>query len=277
MKKIQVVANIFVLSLILILLSNQKAFSGDATVVRVAFAQAGRPISYVDDDGNATGFDVEVFKLVDERLPEYEFRFIPTTDDDLLIGVETGKYQVGLKNTFYTAARAEKYIYPKNNLGASESGFIVRAEDADKLVDLEAVATLNKKLLPIAPQDAQYYLVQQHNDKFPDKPINVETSEAFTVSDWAIWLTEGRYDAYLTIRSAFASQVESPEGAHHDLVGKLAWNTFTATKTWPLFNKNEQALADAYDRIIVQLKSEGAISGLLIKFLGKDTTLLLKD
>ena len=55
---------------------------------------ASKPISWLDDNGNATGYDVEVMKLVDELLPEYEFEFVGTTSDDLLIGVEQGKYHV---------------------------------------------------------------------------------------------------------------------------------------------------------------------------------------
>lgn len=86
--------------------------SEDGTKVRtvkVAFDQASKPISYLDDKGNPTGYDVEVMKLVDEMLPEYKFEFVGTTSDDLLIGVEQGKYQVGVKCLLY--ARTDREVY----------------------------------------------------------------------------------------------------------------------------------------------------------------------
>lgn len=247
------------------------------TKIKVAYAQAGKPITYTDENGKPAGYDVEVMKLVDEKLKDYEFEFSPTTDDDLLIGVETGKYDVGIKNTFYTDARAEKYVYPKENLGASNSGLIVRAEDKDTVKDLSDVATLGKKLIPIAPQDAQYYIIDTYNKKNSDNPIDIETSESFTVTDWPIWLSEGRYDAYMIIKSVYTSTVENPEGAYHHLKDELAYNGFTATKTYPLFNKKHQELADAYDVAIKELKEEGVVEELLVEYLGENTFELLPE
>ena len=248
-----------------------------ATKIRIAYAATGKPINYTDENGNATGYDVEIFKLIDERLPEYEFEFIGTTDEELLTGVETGKYDVGLKNCFWTAARAEKYIYPKNNLGASASGLLIRKEDEGVVKDLSDIATLGRKLLPISPSDAQYALVQNYNKENPDNQITIEESESFTVQDGILWIAEGRYDAWLVIKSSYDANVVAEDGPYHNLANELSWSTFAATKTWPLFNKNFQALADAYDKIIVDLKNEGKVSELLIKFLGEDTTVYLTD
>ncbi len=256
---------------------NNKASTDGVRKIKIAYALTGVPITYQDESGNATGYDVEMMKVVDEHLPEYEFEFIPTTDDDLLIGVETGKYNAGVKNTFYTEPRAKKYVYPKENLGASSSGLIIRAEDKDKVHDLSDIAKLNKKLIPIAPQDAQYSLVVNHNEKNPDNQVQVENSETFTVSDWPIWISEGRYDALLTIKSTYTATVEAEDGAYHHLKDDLVYSGFTATKTYPLFNKKEQELADAYDLVMKQLKEEKVPNELLVTFLGEDTFELLEE
>ncbi|WP_249650825.1 transporter substrate-binding domain-containing protein, partial [Lysinibacillus sp. D4A3_S15] len=42
----------------------------EVRTVKVAYDQASKPISYIDDDGNPTGYDVEVMKLLDEVLPD---------------------------------------------------------------------------------------------------------------------------------------------------------------------------------------------------------------
>lgn len=263
--------------------TNENSQNGDVQnqeevkTIKVAYSQTGKPISYQDENGEATGYDVEVFKLIDKLLPQYQFDFVPTTDDDLLIGVESGKYNVGLKNAFYTDARAEKYIYPKENLGASATGLLIRKEDEGVVKDLSDVATLGKKLLPIAPQDAQYALVQKYNEQNPDNQIEVETSETFVVQDGIVWIAEGRYDAWLVIKSIYNANVVAEDGPYHNLADKLSWTTFAATKTWPLFNKDEQEFADAYDTAIKQLKDEGKTTDLLLEFLGEDTTQYLED
>lgn len=251
--------------------------ASEVTKVKVAFAQTGKPITFLDENGKEAGYDVEVMKKIDELLPKYQFEFIPTTDDDLLIGVESGKYDVGLKNAFYTEARAEKYIYPKEYLGASASGLLIRKEDEGRIKDLSDIATLGKKLLPIAPQDAQYALVQKYNEQNPDKKIEVETSEAFVVQDGIVWISEGRYDAWLVIKSTYDANVVAGEGPYHYLADQLSWSTFTATKTWPLFHKDNQEIADAYDTAIRKLKDDGTIKELLIQYLGEDTSQYLKD
>lgn len=274
---------VFILLLLIVIAGCSKGTAttnssdGEIRKIKIAYTMAGIPITYQDEDGNATGYDVEIMKLIDERLPDYEFEFIPTTDDDLLIGVETGKYHVGLKNTFFTEAREKKYVYPKENLGASSSGLIMRTEDKDLVHDLSDIATLDRKLIPIAPQDAQYSLVLNYNEENPDNQITVEHSESFSVSDWPIWISEGRYDAMLTIKTAFLKTVSDEDGAYHHLKDELTYNGFTATKTYPLFNKKEQELADAYDIAMKELKEEEIPNELLIEFLGEDTFKLLEE
>lgn len=94
--------------------------------VKIAYEQSSKPITYTDENGEAAGYDVEVLKAVAERLPQYEFEFVGTSDDDLLIGVEQGKYQVGVKNAFWTEERTEKFIYPKEFIGLSSTGLVLK-------------------------------------------------------------------------------------------------------------------------------------------------------
>lgn len=52
-------------------------------------------------------------KAIDEKLPDYKFEYTGTSDDDLLIGLESGKYDIGTKGAWYTEERAKKFIIPK--------------------------------------------------------------------------------------------------------------------------------------------------------------------
>lgn len=86
-----------------------KGASSDAgngkKVVTVAHTNYYVPYDYVNEQGESDGFEVAVMKEVAKKLPQYEFKYVPTSDDDLLIGVESGKYTVGTKGIWITDAR----------------------------------------------------------------------------------------------------------------------------------------------------------------------------
>ena len=94
--------------------SGSAAEAVEVTTVKVAHTQSSAPMNYVDENGESTGYEVSVLKAIDELLPQYEFEYVPTSDEDLLIGIESGKYAVGTKGAWYTEERAQKFIFPEH-------------------------------------------------------------------------------------------------------------------------------------------------------------------
>lgn len=238
------------------------------TKVKVAYDQASKPISYVDDQGNATGYDVEVMKLVSKLLPQYEFEFVGTTSDDLLLGVEQGKYQVGIKNAFWTEERTKKFIFPKEFLGLSSTGLVLKKENAN-IKTLADFASAGFTLAPIAANNAQYTIIDEYNKANPNNPVKLQAGDAFSV-DVVQWVNEGRVKGGVTIEGIFENQVKSEKGQYHNLVNDVVYNEFTVIKTWPLFNKQQQEFANAYDKAIKQLKEEKKTNELSKQFYGRD-------
>lgn len=242
--------------------------NGDVRKVKVAYDQASKPISWQDEKGNATGYDVEVMKLVDELLPEYEFEYVGTTSDDLLIGVEQGKYQVGVKNAFWTEERTAKFIFPQEFLGLSSTGLVLKKEN-EQIKSLEDFASAELSLAPIAANNAQYTIIDEYNKENPDNPVKLEAGDAFTV-DVVQWVNEGRVDGGITLEGVFEKQVLAEDGPYYNLKDEVVYNEFAVIKTWPLFNKKEQEFADAYDNAIKQLKEQKKTSELSTEFYGRD-------
>ncbi|MFJ7974253.1 transporter substrate-binding domain-containing protein [Peribacillus sp. JNUCC 23] len=236
--------------------------------VKVAYDQASKPMTWLDENGNATGYDVEVMKLVDELLPEYEFEYVGTSSDDLLVGVEQGKYQVGVKNAFWTQERTEKFIFPKEFIGLSSAGLVLTKEN-EKIKTLSDFATAGYSLAPIAANNAQYTIVDEYNKANPDNQVKLKAGDAFTV-DVVQWVNEGRVDGGVIIESAFEKQVTAEDGPYHNLVNDVVYNEFAVIKTWPLFNKKEQEFADAYDEAIKKLKEEKKTNELSSEFYSRD-------
>lgn len=236
--------------------------------VKVAYDQASKPISYIDDKGNPTGYDVEVMKLVDELLPEYEFEYVGTTNDDLLIGVEQGKYQVGVKNAFFTQERTEKFIFPKEFLGLSSAGLVLRKED-EGVKALADFATKGYSLAPIAANNAQYTIIDEYNKENLNNKVKLQAGDTFSV-DVVQWVNEGRVDGGVMIEGQFQAQVLAEDGPYYNLKDEVVYNEFAVIKTWPLFNKKEQEFADAFDKAIAQVKEQKKTNEISTEFYGRD-------
>lgn len=247
----------------------------DVTKIKVAFAQAAKPITYVDENGNPAGYDVEAMMLVDEALEDYEFEFVPTTDEDLFIGVEQGKYQVGVKNAFYTEEREENFLFPKEFLGLSSAGLLLPA-DQSNIKNLSDFATSEMTLAPIAASSAQYTLVADYNEANQFNEVELEAGEEFNL-DVVQWVNEGRADGAITIEALYTAQVLDENGPYYEFKDDLVYNEFAVIKTWPLFNKEQEQFAAAYDDAIKEIRESGALSELMEKHYGKDLFPLLEQ
>lgn len=253
-----------------------QAGEGGKKVITVAHTNYYVPYDFVNEKGESDGFEVAVMKEVAKKLPQYDFKFVPTSDDDLLIGVESGKYTVGTKGIWITEPRKKKYIFPKNNIGASVIGLIVRKENTDKIKDLASFADFSGKLVPIASQDARYSVIDNFNKENPDHQIKLTPSEAFQVADAYSWVLEGRYDAYLEVELSYKNNIQKEDAPYHKFNDQLTYIRYKGIPTYPIINKNEQQFADDYDKAIEELRQEGKIAELEQQYFGESLSDYLK-
>ena len=256
--------------------SANQAGDGGKKVITVAHTNYYVPYDFVNEKGESDGFEVAVMKEGAKKLPQYDFKFVPTSDDDLLIGVESGEYTVGIKGIWITEPRKKKYIFPKNNIGASVIGLIVRKENTDKIKDLASFADFSGKLVPIASQDARYSVIDDFNKENPDHQIKLVPSEAFQVADAYSWVLEGRYDAYLEVELSYKNNIQKEDAPYHKFNDQLTYIRYKGIPTYPIINKNEQQFADDYDKAIEELRQEGKIAELEQQYFGESLSDYLK-
>ena len=245
--------------------------SNGVITLKVAHTQSYAPYDFINEKGESDGFEVAVLKAIDEKLDAYQFEYVGTSDEDLLIGLESGKYDIGTKGAWYTAERAEKFIIPENAIGASIIGFTIRKEDSSKYTDIDSFAVAGGKLVPISPQNAQYNVIQEYN-KDSSTPIKLKEAESFKVADAYAWVLEGRYDAFFDIKLSFEKAVTNEDGAYHQYADKLTWFPYKGIETYPLIHKSStnEEFAKAYDEAIQELQEDGTISKLSTEYFGED-------
>lgn len=278
MKK--VILGITALSLALSFISckNDKKQSSDSVQkIKVAHTSSYVPYDFINEKGESDGFEVAILKEIDKLLPQYEFEYYPTSDDDLLIGVLQGKYDVGTKGVWKTAEREKKYVFPQTPIGASVIGIVIRSENANEITDLPSFAKYSGKLVPIGAQNAQYSVIDQYNKENPDAQINLVAADVFeNSSDGYVWVNEGRYDGYVDIKLSFQNNVLKENASFSAYKDKLTYIPYKGIPTWPLFNRTKQDFANAYDEAIAKLKADGTVTKLAIQYFGEDVTALLK-
>lgn len=257
---------------------SSQSSSDKVTTLQVAHTQNYVPYDFVNDKGESDGFEVAVLKAVDDKLKNYKFEYTGTSDEDLLIGLESGKYDIGVKGAWYTEERAQKFIIPDQAIGASVIGFAVRKADENKYKDIDSFAKAGGKLVPISPQNAQYNVIQEYNKK-AKHPIELKESESFSVADAYAWVLEGRYDAYFSIKLSFEEAVQKEGGAYHQYADQLTWFPYKGIETYPLIHKNDtnKAFAKEYDKAIKELQKDGTISKLSEKYFGEDVFSYVTD
>ena len=258
------------LTAIIPLFAKPKKSDGKIQKIRVAHTNYYVPYDFVNDKGESDGFEVAVLKEVNKLLPQYEFEYFPTSDDDLLIGVLQGKYDVGTKGVWITEERKKKYIFPQNPIAASIIGIVIRKDTADKITDIKSFAKYSGKLVPIGPSNAQYNIIDEYNKQNPDAQVKLVAGDQFEAADGYVWVVEGRYDARVDIKLSFQNNIEKEGAPYAKYKDKLSYVPYKAIPTWPLFNRKNQAFANAYDKAIKTLKENGTLEKLSQKYFSEN-------
>lgn len=240
------------------------ADSAEVKTVVIGIRQDLTPTSYIDEQGNPAGYDVEVAKLIDEALPDYSFTYEAVSQDNLLLGLDTGKYAAGFAGYFWNEDRAAKYLFPQENIGASLSGFVTKKEHSD-LKGYEDVYDQGLVLTPLAGTSGHYGIIQEYNETHPDKQVNLEVTEWKTDAEGYQWVLDDRYDicvAEITRYEAIKAQIDKDD--------ELIYIPVNAIKTWTLFAQGQEDFVAKYDAAIKKLKEEGKLAELSKTYFGEN-------
>lgn len=238
--------------------------ASDVKKVVIGIRQDLFPTSYIDEEGNPGGYDVELARLIDEALPDYEFTYDAVSQDNLLLGLDTGKYAAGFAGYFWNEDRAEKYLFPKENIGGSVVGLVTTKDHAD-LTGWADIAAQGLTLSPLGGTSGIYPIIRDYNEENPDNQVGLEVTEWRTDAEGYQWVLEGRYDVCAAENTRYERIKEQI-----DTNDELTYIPVTAIKTWTLFAQGQEDLAAKYDEILRQLKEDGTASKLSEEFFGTD-------
>ncbi|UDK97936.1 transporter substrate-binding domain-containing protein [Lysinibacillus sphaericus] len=217
-------------------------------------------ICFLDDKGNLTGYDVELVRAIDKKLPEYNFEFKTMEFSNLLLSLETGKIDLIAHQMEVNSEREEKFLFNKEPYNV----FPLQVTVNEKNNDIQSIADLTGKNVSVSPTSNSAVFIEKYNKEHNLGANIVYSSGSVDVNNQ---LATGRLDAIITTPFAVKYYNESNE-AQQKVVGDALLNS----KVYFLLNKDEVPLQERIDEAIRELKTEGVISELSKKWLGDDYT-----
>ena len=239
------------------------------TKIKAVTGGSPRPYVYVDEQNNATGYDIEVLKEVFNRLPQYELEIEVASFDAVFAGLTSGQYQIGVNNFSYNEKRAESYLYsyPYDKISYE----FVYAENGTPITTFdEAVGKKIEGGTGVSISNA----IEVWNEANPDKKINLVYTEADTVVELQ-HIIDGSSDFGIIDTAMYYSYVEEFDlkGLAHSPVS--AEDTARIAKSdyaYYLLPLDQKQLRDDIDGVLKELQADGTLTKLGQEYQKRDDT-----
>lgn len=221
--------------------------------ITVAVEGTWAPFTYHDENGDLVGFDVEVARYIADHIG-VEVEFVEGEWDGLLMGVESGRYDMLVNGCDITDERKEVYDF-SDPYAFSKIVVITKADNTDinAMEDLAGKKTANTLTSSYAAIAESYGATNQGVDDF------IETIEL---------LKAGRVDATVNDAGTYGDYVNS----HGDDGIKVACYYPEVSALGIPMKKGNTELVKAVNEAIAQGLADGTFAALSEKYFGMDVT-----
>ncbi|MDR1570203.1 MAG: transporter substrate-binding domain-containing protein [Oscillospiraceae bacterium] len=263
MKKTRLGLSILVIIMLAALAATALAASETVDYV-VGTSGSFAPFCYTDDDGNLTGYDVEVLRAIDEKLEDVTLTFKAMDFDGLFLGLDAGSLDFISHQLGKNAEREAKYLYANEPLGYTAMSLAVRADDeaVNSVKDIEG-----KQVLVTATGLPNTWLTA-YNEETAETPVELKYYEG----DWVQGMQQlvaGGGDA--TVAPAVNIDTAIRELG---LAIRRAPDPLYTVNVYFIFAKDHEELRDRIDATLVELRDDGTLASISQQFLGDDFTTL---
>ena len=211
------------------------------------------PWSYVDENDELTGYDVEVAKAIADKLG-VEIQIVPGEWDGLFAGMDAGRYDMVVNGVEVTEERADKYDF-STPYAYIRTALIVKGDnDSIKTFeDLKGKKTANS-IASTYMNLAESYGATCYGGSTLDETLTM--------------VLQGRVDATLNAIVSFTDYMAQ----HPDSNLKVVATTEEASNVAIPMRKGDEtaSLREAVNKAIDELREDGTLSELSTRFFGED-------
>ncbi len=267
MKKIRwIVSALALMSLMVFIAGCQSDASSENKNVKKIIIGTGsdyKPYCFLDENNNLTGFEVEVLKKINERLPQYQFEFKTFDFNAILVSLETGKIDLAAHQYEVNAERKNKYLYGDEGVTTYDLKLAVK-EGRNDIQSLDDLAAIGGTVEVGKASANKTYVVDKWNKEHGGK-LNL----VFEASDPTITLQNlesGKTDAFVNIQRN-VDNYKATYGARIKTIG----DPISFSNSYYLYRKNDDTgtqLKKDVDEALKALKADGTLDELSKKWLG---------
>lgn len=242
--------------------SSQNA--ANVKIIKVGVTNTVPIFLQTDESGNPSGYDIDVLKAINEKLPQYKFEYKEMQFAALSVSLQSGQIDMADGTFNRTAEREKKFLIPKTDYGYVPVSLIVRKDSTIKnLSDCKGKTVIQE------PTTMEFQYLQKWNQDHPNTEYKLNGISGLTEADAYKMVADGRCDAFMGIRTSFDSIQKQL-----NLNIKLTDEVLFKESYVQMINKNDPELCNAVEKALEELKSDGTLGKLSQKWLGMD---LFKD
>lgn len=207
------------------------------------------PWTYTDENGTLVGFDVEIATAIAEKLG-VKATFVTVEWDGILAGIDSGRYDIAANGIDVTEQRSTPYAFNRTAL-------VVRGdnEDIKSFEDLKGKKTTNSI--------ASTYMILA--EEFGAEVVGVDTLDQTIMQ-----VLTGRADATLNSEVSIADYMQKRPDANIKIVALTEEANLVAIPTRK--TDDSASLLEAINQAIAELREEGKLSEISMKYFGRDIT-----
>ena len=211
------------------------------------------PWSYVDENDELTGYDVEVAKAIADKLG-VEIQIVPGEWDGLFAGMDAGRYDMVVNGVEMTEEREDKYDF-STPYAYIRTALIVKGDNdtIKTFEDLKGKKTANS-IASTYMNLAESYGATCYGVSTLDETLTM--------------VLQGRVDATLNAIVSFTDYMAQ----HPDSNLKVVATTEDASNVAIPMRKGDEtaSLREAVNKAIDELREDGTLSELSTRFFGED-------
>jgi cystine transport system substrate-binding protein len=212
-----------------------------------------RPFTFHDESGDLVGFDVEIAEAVADKLG-LKVEFQETQWDAIFAGLDAGRLDVIANQVSINPEREEQYLFSEPY--TVSPGVIVVKEGDSSISSFDDLAG---KTTAQSLTSNWYELAQESG-------ANVEAVEGWAQA--VSLLQQGRVDATINDKLTFLDYVNTTPDAAIEVAAETDDPSLSALA----FTKDKQALVDAVNGALAELRDEGVLAELGEKYFGADVS-----
>ncbi|KAA8819439.1 hypothetical protein CSQ85_05360 [Bifidobacterium rousetti] len=246
--------------------------SEDSGTIKVVTTGTGTPFAWKDPDtGKLTGYYVDLTNAIDDKLPDVKVEWDVTDFAAASQALTTGQDDVLAFMMSKTPEREQRYLYSAEPVAVNRHVIIYDKSKFSGITSLDDVAEKKLKVGTFSTGASDQLLLEQYNKDHAGSPIDLNHGD-YGITELVTAVRNGQIDATVVGDTA----VYAYEHERHDdslaIIPITSGEGSKADDGYYLFGRTQRGerAKRLFDKAIAELKADGTISDISLKYFGKD-------